>query len=491
MHCNYNANVPTLHPTFVQAIASPALPHSALPGSLSFALLGAAYVLREVEAGVSLSAALPELNQAWHMSAQDRGAVQAIAFHALRNWGRLKAVRGLLVPRLPKPVLLRIYLEIVLSCEHQQSNRTTKNEANGSSSAPSYPAHTLVDQAVTGAHAHPELAHASGLVNAMLRRWLREAASLENALPRTPESLWNHPNWWIEKLALAAPENWRELIKLNGSAAPMSLRVNLRHGSRESYLARLNAAGLAASAIGESGLVLAQATAVERLPGFADGDVSVQDYGAQLAAELLDAQAGHEVLDACAAPGGKTAHILERADCRVTAVDNDPARLARMAAGLERLKLAARAHLVCADALVPASWRAGLYDRVLLDAPCSASGVVRRHPDIRWLRRASDIAVLAATQARLLDALWAQVKPGGRLLFCTCSVFPEEGTQQAEQFAARTPDATRLPLALSTPLMLQNSVQNAEHHAGQLMPSVAPAHDGFFYALFEKTFIES
>ena len=144
MHCNYNANVPTLHPTFVQAIASPALPHSALPGSLSFALLGAAYVLREVEAGVSLSAALPELNQAWHMSAQDRGAVQAIAFHALRNWGRLKAVRGLLVPRLPKPVLLRIYLEIILSCEHQQSNRTIKNEANESSSAPSYPAHTLV-----------------------------------------------------------------------------------------------------------------------------------------------------------------------------------------------------------------------------------------------------------------------------------------------------------------------------------------------------------
>jgi 16S rRNA (cytosine967-C5)-methyltransferase len=485
LHCHYNANVhirtssSRLFPKpSDRGPVSPAPPHEAASGTLSFALLGAAHALREVESGVSLSAALPALAAGWKMSAQDRGAVQAIAFHTLRQWGRMRALRQLLVPRLPKPTLLRIYLEVVLSCEQQSSPLAARGGSKNSHGAPTYPAHTLVDQAVGATHLHPDLAHASGLVNAVLRRWQREGAMLEDTVPRSPESLWNHPNWWVEKLAIAAPEHWREHLRLNASAAPMTLRVNRRKTTRGDYLNQLRVSGLAGDAIGDSGIVLEHACAVERLPGFTQGLVSVQDYGAQLAAELLDAQDGHEVLDACAAPGGKTAHLLELSDCRVTALDNDPDRLARVGDSLARLQLSDRARVVCADAALPTSWGAPMFDRILLDAPCSASGIVRRHPDIRWLRRASDIAQLALVQARLLDALWPHLKPGGRLLYCTCSVFTEEGAAQAQQFAARTSDARRLPLVINQPGVLERE--------GQLMPSITPAHDGFYYALFEK-----
>jgi 16S rRNA (cytosine967-C5)-methyltransferase len=462
---------------FQPPIGSLALDHNAQPGTLSYALLGAAHLLLAVEQGQSLATALPALDKAWRLSPQDRGAIQSITYHALRHWGRARAVRQLLVTRQPKPALLRTYLDVVLACI----------ACADAPDAPSYPPYVLVDQAVAGAHAHYELGHASGLINGVLRRWLRDGPALEADIARTPESLWNHPNWWVEKLALAYPDDWRAMLSLDAVAAPMTLRVNRRQGTRAEYLARLQSLNMDATEIGAHGLVLAQACPVERLPGFADGAVSVQDYGAQLAAELLNPQDGQRVLDACAAPGGKTAHLLEHADCHVTALDNDAMRLARVASGLERLQLSIRAHLIGADATQPASFGAQpeSFDRILLDAPCSASGVVRRHPDIAWLRRSTDIKTLAQLQNTLLQALWPLLKPGGRLLYCTCSVFAEEGRAQAQQFAAAQPNARQIELnAIDHPCLTGLRVQD-----GQLLPSLdgaSASHDGFFYALFEK-----
>jgi 16S rRNA (cytosine967-C5)-methyltransferase len=249
----------------------------------------------------------------------------------------------------------------------------------------------------------------------------------------------------------------------------MTLRVNPRRLTTGQYLARLAERGLAGEIIGPQAILLERPVPVESLPGFSVGEVSVQDAGAQLAVPLLDVQPGMRVLDACAAPGGKAGHILELADCALTALDNDPARAPRISDNLARLGFSAR--VACADCLLPAGWSdGGLFERILLDAPCTASGVVKRHPDIKWLRRESDIAALAAIQKRMLDVLWQQLAPGGKLLYATCSVFPQENAQTIESFLARSDGARRLPLA--------------ELETGQLLPDAR--HDGFFYALLEK-----
>ena len=323
--------------------------------------------------------------------------------------------------------------------------------------------HTVVDQAVSAAG---EVAGGNfrGLVNGVLRNFLRQQVALRAAFEADPVAASMHPDWWLARLQAAFPQDWMSIVEAGNLPPPMGLRVNVRRISRDDYLSKLLDAGIAAKVVGESGLALEKPVSVDALPGFADGFVSVQDPGAQLAATLLDPAPGSHVLDACAAPGGKTAHLLERCDLDLLALDLKPSRCRRIAEGLSRLRLVAR--IEAADcAKLTAWWDGRPFDAVLADVPCTASGVVRRNPDAKWLRREDDIAGFAVAQARILDALWQVVRPGGKLLYVTCSVFPAENGDQIGRFLKCQPDAHRC-------------------HEEQLLPTAE--HDGFFYCLLEK-----
>jgi 16S rRNA (cytosine967-C5)-methyltransferase len=431
-------------------------------------LCACADAVAAVRQGQSLSEALAARKPA------ERPGAQALSFAVLRRLGTAMALRQRLVPKAPQAwvdALLLSSLALALGTE--------------------YDAHTLVDQAVEAANrkARP----ASGMVNAVLRRFLRERDELLASLEEDPVATFNHPSWWIEKLRKDWPEHWQAILMANQEQPPMTLRVNRRHVDTATYRQRLVEAGLLSAQDMANGdhppptpaqadpVVLPHGVPVSRLPGFDDGDVSVQDAAAQLAAPLLlhaggmALPAGARVLDACAAPGGKTAHLLECADVEVTALDADPARLERVNETLTRLKLRARA--LAADASRPDTWWDGqTFDAILLDAPCSASGIVRRHPDVRWLRRSSDIPALARTQDAILQALWPLLKPGGHLLYCTCSVFKEEGQDRIDAFLQRTPDAHAQP----SPGHLLPVVE-------YLDPSRNDRGDGFFYALLTKS----
>jgi 16S rRNA (cytosine967-C5)-methyltransferase len=266
----------------------------------------------------------------------------------------------------------------------------------------------------------------------------------------------------------------------------MTLRVNVRQHSRQDYLEQLQVAGIeaVASRVAESAVVLERPLPVQHLPGFASGAVSVQDAAAQLAAPLLDVQAGQQVLDACAAPGGKAAHILESVHCELLALDHDKQRLQRVSDNFRRLQLVGLCQ--AGDASAPDAWAHGRrFDRILADVPCTASGIVRRHADIRWLRRESDIAQLATTAQRILDALWSRLKPGGKLLLATCSVFPQEGEQQVRRFLQRHSDAAALP-APAQLLPDDDTALGHLEHADRTTHPLAATHDGFFYAVLEK-----
>ena len=349
-------------------------------------------------------------------------------------------------------------------------------------SAPPYAEHVLVNEAVVAARQRSPAS--APFVNAVLRRFGREREAIVAAAMNEPAARWNHPAWWLERLRHDWPDDWQAIADADNMHPPMTLRVNARRTSAVAYVARLAAAGIEAHAGSGHAVHLQQALPVARLPGFAEGDVSVQDAAAQRAAELLATPVlapGARVLDACAAPGGKTAHLLELADLDVLAIDRDAERLARVDATLARLDL--RARTLAADAADPAAWWDGQpFDAILLDAPCSASGIVRRHPDVRWLRRASDIAALAATQARLLDALWHLLTPGGRLLYCTCSLFRAEGQEQIDAFLQRRSDAF-IPVSPPSPGHLLPLPDNR-----QTRPALASsaAADGFFLTLIEK-----
>jgi 16S rRNA (cytosine967-C5)-methyltransferase len=426
-------------------------------------LQATARVLLDVQNGRSMAPALDRVDRVL------RPGVQALAFQVMRSLGRAQAVRSALARRSPPPpvdALLCTALALIATNE-----------------APPYEPFTLVDQTVEAAKRQGVTRSGADFVNACLRRFLREKERLLAATDKDPVARWNHPAWWIKRLKIDHPQQWETILRANNAQAPMGLRVNVRRTTVEHFMALLQAAGLAATRQGLSTVVLDRAVPVQQIPGFEQGWVSVQDPGAQLAAPLLlDGLASDgiaNVLDACAAPGGKTAHLLEAGAGRVTALDIDPQRCERIDANLKRLGLSAR--VVAADAGEPATWWDGAQvDAILLDAPCTASGIVRRHPDVRWLRRETDIDQLATIQARLLSTLWPLLKPGGRLLYCTCSVFRPEGSQQVKAFLAHNTDA-RLQL---TP--------------GHLMPqfwaggSTVPDnqsgdHDGFFYALLEKS----
>jgi 16S rRNA (cytosine967-C5)-methyltransferase len=298
---------------------------------------------------------------------------------------------------------------------------------------------------------------------------LRERERIEPRVLAREPARYRHPQWWIDRLRRAYPDAWTRILEAGNGHPPMTLRVNRRRVETTAYVARLAAAGIGARFLGREAVQLDAPRPVGEVPGFGDGEVSVQDAGAQLAAHLLDVEDGMRVLDACAAPGGKTAHILELARVELLALDNDAARTARIGANLARLGLAASVQT--GDAAVPVQWWDGRpFDRILLDAPCTASGVVRRHPDIKWLRRDADVAAFARRQVALLAALWPLVAPGGKLLYATCSVFPEENNEPVARFAASRADAERIGLP--------------EPGGGQLLPN--GDHDGFFYALLRK-----
>jgi 16S rRNA (cytosine967-C5)-methyltransferase len=399
-----------------------------------------------------------------------RPGVQALAFQVLRGLGRAQALRTILAKRPPPPpadALLCTALALAWSDEL----------------AP-YEPFTLVNQAVEAAKRGASTKAQANFINACLRRFLRERGALVEVTDSDPVAVWNHPVWWIERLRRERPGDWQAILTANNQQAPMTLRVNCRQSDPDRYVQALADAGLdGAMATGPSGVTLSQARPVLALPGFTAGAVSVQDSAAQLAAPLLLAGlqpsgARLRVLDACAAPGGKTAHLLEYADCDVTALEVDPARCERIHQTLQRLGLHASVRV--ADAAEVGDWWDGqLLDAILLDAPCSASGIVRRHPDVRWLRREADIAQLSAIQTRLLKALWPLVRPGGRLLYCTCSVFLAEGEEQVKSFLRNNADVSVLP----SPGHLLPS--NTTHDA--VCPDNANRdHDGFYYALLEK-----
>jgi 16S rRNA (cytosine967-C5)-methyltransferase len=288
-------------------------------------------------------------------------------------------------------------------------------------------------------------------------------------LRENEEARYQHPQWWIDLVRGAYPERWEGILAAGNTHPLMTLRVNTRRVAPADYLQRLAEAGIAASAAGDAALLLERPVPVERLPGFAGGEVSVQDAAAQRAAGLLDLAPGLRVLDACAAPGGKSAHILERADVALTALDVDPERCERVVRNLERLSLRAEVH--AADCMRPQTWWDGApFERILADVPCSASGVARRHPDLKWLRRAGDAVAFATRQAAILDTLWQLLAADGKLLYVTCSVFPQENQEVVQAFLARTQGARSLPLP--------------DGKESQWLPG--PRHDGFFYALIQK-----
>ncbi|HUK03559.1 MAG TPA: 16S rRNA (cytosine(967)-C(5))-methyltransferase RsmB [Burkholderiales bacterium] len=425
---------------------------------LAEALAAAAALVSRVAAGRSLRGEMERVSDdppgiARATQQDSRAALTDLCYGTLRRYGRSQAIVAALSRRLGAADPL---VEALLWCALYalESGR--------------YAQYTVVDQAARACNLLQRQG-ARGYVNALLRNFLRSRASIDSRLGADPAARYWHPAWWVERVRTAYPADWERVLAAGNSHPPMCLRVNVRRTSVEAYAARLADAGAVARRVGASALLLERPLPVERLPGFAAGEVSVQDAGAQRTAGLLELGAGQRVLDACAAPGGKSAHLLETADIALTALDADAARCDDVRRNLARLGLAAEVR--AADCGLLESWWDGTaFERILADVPCSASGVARRHPDIKWLRRSGDAAAFAGRQARILDALWRVLAPGGKLLYVTCSVFPEENDAVIDAFAARTPGARRASL----------------DDGGPALSLPGPEHDGFFFSLLEK-----
>lgn len=422
--------------------------------ALAAALRDAAPMVERVAAGTSLAAEFERLAEEGVET--PRAALIDLTHGTLRRYGRVQAI----VRQLSRRERGDPLVEALLWCSLYalESGR--------------YAEYTVVDQAVRACGLLERWA-AKGYVNALLRGFLRERGSLEARIQADPEARYQHPRWWIEILRGAYPADAEAILAAGNSHPPMCLRVNRRRSTVASVQDRLLESGIASRALGGQALLLERPVPLERLPGFGGGEVSVQDAGAQRAAHCLDLADGQRVLDACAAPGGKSGHMLECAQIALTALDADAARCARLERNLARLGLGAR--VVNADCTRPGDWWDGApFDRILADVPCSASGIARRHPDIKWLRRADDVAAFAERQGAILDALWQVLGPDGKLLYATCSVFPQENDAVIAAFIARRHStggrAVRLPLP--------------DGGAAQELPGAE--RDGFYYALIRK-----
>ncbi|KJY70307.1 16S rRNA (cytosine(967)-C(5))-methyltransferase RsmB [Vibrio nigripulchritudo] len=410
-----------------------------------------------VDKGHSLSTALPAAQQ--NIRSRDHALLQEICYGALRYLPRLETIANNLMDK-PLKGKQRVFHHLILVGIYQLSFMRI-------------PAHAAVGETVEGTKAlkGPRL---RGLINAVLRNYQRNQEELDQAAVSHNAGKYAHPSWLLKLLQDAYPEQWQTIIEANNQKAPMWLRVNHQHHSRDEYLELLKNENIDASAHSEAedAIKLASPKDVASLPGFEKGWVSVQDAAAQLSFNYLEPKDGELILDCCAAPGGKTAHILERTtNSDVVAIDCDENRLKRVHENLKRLNLQAK--VVCGDARNPQEWWQGeQFDRILLDAPCSATGVIRRHPDIKWLRRADDIEALAELQSEILDAMWQQLKPGGTLVYATCSITPQENKHQVIQFLERTDSAQLVGSELDNP-------------GRQILPGEEDM-DGFYYAVLTK-----
>lgn len=437
------------------------------PIKLSDTLFFTAQAVRQVLAGQSLTEVLESIPK------EQKAATQSISFYCMRHLASAQALSQLLLSKkAPNPLVNALLL--VGLCLLSVKKRPAVAESY-SQSIPYYQDFTVVDETLKAAQKHKKSAAFKGLLNACLRRYVREQDTLWDSIQQQEAARLDYPQWWIDTIRCAYPEQWQQILAAADIPGPLTLRVNRRRISRDAFSQQLLAAGLKHSCVGEDAIVLDKAVPVQDIPGFAQGFCAVQDAGAQLAASLIPWQSGWRVLDACAAPGGKTAHILERADVQMTAIDIEAKRLARVEQNLKHLGLInEQVRLFQADASVTQPWWDGqFFDVIMADVPCTASGIVRRHPDIKWLRQAADVAKTASLQRAIVQNLWGLLKPGGYFLYITCSVFPQEGIEQAQWIEQQFDDAERLPAP------------------GQLLPLATqdnprPWHDGFFYALFRK-----
>ncbi|PJE79415.1 Ribosomal RNA small subunit methyltransferase B [invertebrate metagenome] len=422
--------------------------------------LSAARVVAGVLNGMSLSSALPQ--QQAHVPAKDQGLLAELSYGTLRYFHRLDIWLKHLMQKPIKPREQEVKAILLVGLYQLFYTRI--------------PAHAAINETVQAVKLLKKN-WAQGLVNGVLRNAQRQSQELQALADNNETCASSHPLWLQKALRQAWPDHWRDILQANNQLPPMTLRVNVRHYSRAQYQQRLQAEGIEScvSVSAPDALILKQPVVVEKLPEFAQGVVSVQDESAQLAGMLLPVKSGDRVLDACCAPGGKTCHILECHDTiAIDALDCDAKRLERVRENLGRLQL--DAHVLCGDASDPDSWWDGQpYDAVLLDAPCSATGVIRRHPDIKLLRKARDIAALVQLQADILKAIWKTVKPGGVLLYATCSVMPEENQQQIAGFVQSHTDARILDITVTEGF-----------NTGFGLQRFPGAGDGFFYSLLNK-----
>ena len=441
------------------ASRAPAKAGAAPSVALSLVQRRAAEAVLAVLAGQNADNAIGQVNTSGFDGAT-RSALTDLTCGTLRFLGELRGIVRQFVHSKPEPVIEAILWVAIYQLSHGKTA-----------------SHVIVSQAVAAVETVNR--GAKGFANAVLRNYLRDVdGALAKAMERD-EGMWNHPTWWVERVRSEYPEWWEAILRGGNGHGPLALRVNRRRATAQQTIDAFTAKKIEAEILSESTLVVKRPRPVDRLPGFRDGWFSVQDTGAQLAATLLGAKDGMRVLDACAAPGGKEAHVLELADCSLLALDVDAIRCERIAENFSRLGV--NGTVLAADATEPAAWwDEKPFDRILLDAPCTGSGVVRRHPDGKWLKRESDIAQLAALQRRLIDALWPLLKPGGRMLYATCSVFRAENGQQVDAALARHADMRRIRVTLPG---------DPASSGGQLLPGgnrKTHNHDAYFYALLEK-----
>ena len=423
-------------------------------------LIAAKVLTSVIRDGQSLTAALDSTLGVVE-SDKDRAFIQALCYGVCRNFHRLDYI---LSQMLDKPLKDLDVKALALIGLYQLKFMRVKSYA-------------AVSETVLAARKKP---WAKALINALLRSYLRDQEGFEQKADNVKSALVSHPDWLIQQIEQDWPMQAQQIFQQNNEQPPMALRVNLANISQDQYLQKLREQGIEAEAVSfcRSAILLNKPVVVDVLPGFNEGWISVQDTAAQLAAELLDVQIGHRVLDVCAAPGGKAAHILEHQPKvrELVAVDIDKLRLQRVNDNLQRLKLSAK--LIVGDASKPEDWWDGqFFDRILLDVPCSALGVIRRHPDIKLLRRAEDINTLQVLQQRIMTAVWPLLAPGGIMLYATCSILKQENERQIETFLATNANATEVPI---------NADWGLVRRYGRQILTGESVMDGFYYALIRK-----